>query len=338
MDHATTGASEDRPCVCQGDCRDDIGQLKAKDVMRYGVISIDRKASITKAVSLLLKKGISGLAVTDQGGLCGMLSQKDLLKLIDGTQYLPGLVEDYMTRDVTSFDVEDRLALVCEGLIESHFRRAPVLYQQKLAGMISRGDLICAYKEAFRPAQDGSASVACNGALAEDVMRHGLLAVHPRSPLYDAMDMIARYRVTGLPVVDAVMYLVGIVTEKDLLHCVTRPTPAGTTVESIMTREVIAFDRKATLDEICACLIEKDIHRVPILDQGRLVGTVSRSDILRRRSAVLKLGTARCEDGRPRRAARGRDRRMAAQQSAMEGPGGYRCRADHSPSRTEPGP
>jgi CBS domain-containing protein len=299
MDHGTTIASESRQSVCQGGCSADIGQLKAKDVMRYGVISIDRGAPITKAVSLLLKKAISGLAVTDQGCLCGMLSQKDLLKLMNRAEYLPGLVEDYMTRDVVSFNVDDQLALLCERLIESYFRRAPVLYQQRLAGMISRGDLICVYKEAFRPPQNGSASVACNGALAEDVMRHGLLAVRPHTSLYEAMDMIARYRVTGLPVVDGVMYLVGIVTEKDLLSCVTHRTPAGAIVESIMTREVIAFDRKASLDEICACLIEKDFHRVPILDHGRLIGTVSRSDILRKRAAVLRLKMAHREAGSP---------------------------------------
>jgi tRNA nucleotidyltransferase (CCA-adding enzyme) len=56
-----------------------------------------------------------------------------------------------------------------------------------------------------------------------------------------------------------------------------------------MTTNVIAFDRKATLDQICACLIENDFHRVPILDHGRLVGIVSRSDILRKRVAVFSL-------------------------------------------------
>jgi CBS domain-containing protein len=299
MDHGTTIASEGRQSVCQGDRRDDIGQLKAKDVMRYGVISIDRKAPVTRAVSLLLRKNISGLAVTDDGRLSGILSQKDLLKLMNRAEYLPGLVEDYMTRDVTSFDVEDRIALVCERLIGSCWRRAPVLYQQRLAGMISRGDLICAYKEAFRPPPNVSGSRAWEGVLAENVMRHGLLAVRPHASLYEAMDMIARYRVTGLPVVDGVMYLVGIVTEKDLLSCVTHRTPVGAIVESIMTREVIAFDRKASLDEICACLIEKDFHRVPILDHGRLIGTVSRSDILRKRAAVLRLKMAHREAGSP---------------------------------------
>jgi CBS domain-containing protein len=303
MDHETVSTSESRQSVCPGGSGEDMARMKAKDVMQYGVISIDRKEPVSKAVCLLLDKGISGLPVTDQGRLSGMVTEKDLLKLISKTEYLPGLVEEYMTPNVVSFDVEDPLHLVCEHLIEGPFRRAPVLYQQRLAGMISRGDLIRAFKQRFGPQKTVSAPTAPVHVLAEDVMRHGLLTAQPSTSLYEAMDMIARHHITGLPVVDPVMFLVGIVTEKDALQCVTHPTPAGVTVESIMTTEVIAFDRKARLDEICACLIENDFHRVPILDHGRLVGIVTRSDILRKRAAVLRLGVGRRENASAGRSA-----------------------------------
>ena len=55
-----------------------------------------------------------------------------------------------------------------------------------------------------------------------------------------------------------------------------------------MTRNVIGFDRKASLHRICACLIENDFHRVPVVDGTRLVGIISRSDILKHRAAVFK--------------------------------------------------
>lgn len=300
MDYGATGTEESRQSSCLAANCDDIAQLKARDVMQYGVVTIDRREPVSKAVSLLLEKGISGLVVTDQGRLSGMLSERDLLKLMDKTEYLPGLVEDYATRNVTSFNVEDALTLICEHLAEGSFRHAPVLYQQKLAGMITRADLIRVYKERFRPPENASASVACGGVLAEDVMRHGLLTMHPETSLYDSMDMIARYRVTGLPVVDEAMHLLGMITEKDVLRYITHPTPAQATVGTIMTTKVIAFDRKATLDQICVCLIENDFHRVPILDHDRLVGIITRSDILRKRVAVFKLGTGRSENLAPR--------------------------------------
>ena len=210
MGYETCSASEERQSICLPGDSDNTEQLTAKDVMQYGVVSIDGKEPVYKAVSLLLEKGISGLAVTDEGRLSGMLSERDLLKLMQETEYLPGQVEDYMTRNVISFDVEDPLTLICSRLVESSFRRAPVLYQQRLAGMITRADLIRAYKERFRPPEDVCGSAAHGELLAEDVMRHGLLTAYPDTSVYDAMDMIARYRVTGLPVVDEAMHLLEI--------------------------------------------------------------------------------------------------------------------------------
>ena len=119
-------------------------------------------------------------------------------------------------------------------------------------------------------------------------MRHGLLTVTVDAPLYEAMHLIARHHITGLPVVDGTMHLQGIITEKDVLGYCLRPFPAKTTVAAFMTTNVVAFDRKSSLELICECLIEKDFHRVPIVDQGRLVGIISRSDILGHRVAMFK--------------------------------------------------
>lgn len=268
---------------------DDVAHLTAKDVMQYGVVSIDRKEPVHKAVSLLLEKDISGLPVTHQGVLDGMLSERDLLKLVRRQEYLPGLTGDYMTGNVISVDVDDELPAICKQLADSPFRRVPVLlYRKRLAGMITRADLIRVYKEKFRPPAMVPRPRSDRELLAEDVMRYGLLTVTADAPLYSAMDLIARRHVTGLPVVDETMHLQGIITEKDVLGYCLHPFPAKTTVATFMTTNVVAFDRTTPLDLICECLIEKDFHRVPIVDQGRLVGIVSRSDVLRSRTSVFK--------------------------------------------------
>ncbi len=119
-------------------------------------------------------------------------------------------------------------------------------------------------------------------------MRRGLLTLAPDAPLVDAMDLIARRHVTGIPVVGEQMKLLGIITEKDVLDYCLHPSPADATVAALMTSAVVAFDRKADLGLICECLITKDFHRVPIVDGGKLVGIISRSDILRSRAAAFK--------------------------------------------------
>jgi len=193
-----------------------------------------------------------------------------------------------MTDDVTSCDIEDKLSVIHEHLVERSFRRVPILYKEKIAGMITRADLICVYKGRLRPPSSGSRTPSKGELLAEDAMRCGLLTVGTDTPLYDAMDMIGKHHVTGLPVVDDALNLLGLITEKDVLDCVDNPDAIGATVEPFMTREVVSFDRKASLNDICACLTENKFHRVPILDGKRLVGIISRSDILKNRIAVFR--------------------------------------------------
>jgi CBS domain-containing protein len=261
-------------------------KLTAKDVMQYGVISVDKTEPVYRAVSLLLERGISGLPVTSEGRLVGMISERDLLRVVHKNEYLPGQVGDYMTAGVVSFDVDDPLPTISERLSHSAFRRVPVLlHKRTLAGIITRADLIRFYKNRLFPsAGTGPKRVL----LAEDVMRRGLLTLPPEAPLLDAMDLIARRHVTGIPVVDPQMKLLGIITEKDVLDYCLHPSPAEATVASRMTSTVVAFDRKADLNLVCECLITKDFHRVPIVDGGKLVGIISRSDILRSRAAAFK--------------------------------------------------
>ncbi|MBN1360536.1 MAG: CBS domain-containing protein [Sedimentisphaerales bacterium] len=280
-------------CVCQdadvSRVLDGTEQLLARDVMQCGVVSIDMKEPIQKAVMLLIERDISGLPVTRGGQLEGMLSEKDLLRLLYETKYLPGLVEDYMTYGAQSLDVETRLAVIHENLAHHSFRRVPILLEGRIAGMITRSDLIRVYKERFRPPTARSEATGKSELLAGDVMKCGLLTVHPDTPLYDAMDMIARHHVTGLPVVDKGLHLLGVITEKDLLDCVDKAEAIGASVGAYMTEDVVAFDRKTNLRCICECLITNDFHRVPILDGTRLVGIISRSDILKHRAAIFRL-------------------------------------------------
>ncbi|HOV76693.1 MAG TPA: CBS domain-containing protein [Sedimentisphaerales bacterium] len=262
-----------------------MDKLTAKDVMQYGVVSVEKTDPVHRAVSLLLDKGISGLPVTDCGKLVGMISERDLLRLAQKEEYLPGQVADYMTSEVVSVDVDDPLSSVSLRLVNTPFRRVPVLlHQRTLAGIISRADLIRVYREKLCPPRPKSGTAL----LSEDAMRPGLLTVFPDAPISEAMDLIVRRHITGLPVVDEQMILLGIITEKDLLNYCLHPFPPDATVSVFMTTKVVAFDRKADLDLICECLIEKDFHRVPIVDQGRLVGIISRSDILRSRVAAFR--------------------------------------------------
>ena len=138
-------------------------KTKAKDVMQYGVATIDKKTSVYQAIALMVKKNVTGLPVVDESGLAGLISEKDVLKLLYDTEFVEGCVGDYMTTKIFTFDEEDALVDVCRCLMQNSFRRVPVMHHGRLAGIISRADLIKANKDKFRPRVQQDAPLAMPG-------------------------------------------------------------------------------------------------------------------------------------------------------------------------------
>lgn len=116
---------------------------------------------------------------------------------------------------------------------------------------------------------------------AEAIMTTDVVMVGRETPVYSAVEMLLESGVTGLPVVADDMTLVGVITEKDVLTLLSEATDESATVEKFMTRDVISFETDADLIEICECLIHSNFRRVPIVLQGKLVGIISRKDLIK---------------------------------------------------------
>lgn len=109
---------------------------------------------------------------------------------------------------------------------------------------------------------------------ASEIMTTHVITVHDESSIGDAARLLARHRISGLPVVDRSGALIGIVTEHDLI------AKQGETVAEIMSRGVISITPETNIEEVAHLLANRHIRRVPVLDGGRLVGIVSRSDLV----------------------------------------------------------
>ena len=254
---------------------------KAKDIAKYGAITIEKDKSVYEAIRKLVEKNISGLPVVDDTGLAGIISEKDVLRLLYDNKALQGSVGDYMTGDVVSFDEEANLADICDCLMNNNFRRVPIMHQDKLVGIISRADLIKANKDKFKPQVLVEKSIKHKeDFLAKDVMKCGLLTVKRDMPIYEAMEILATRNITGLPVIDDSMNLVGIVSEKDILKLLYDPKAEPGKVEDFMTEKVVSFNHDDSLHDVCDCLMYNYFRRVPILQHGKLAGVISRADLI----------------------------------------------------------
>lgn len=122
---------------------------------------------------------------------------------------------------------------------------------------------------------------------ARDVMTSPVITVQPQTPVHATTALLLAHGFTAVPVVDRQSHVVGIVTEADLARDQVRPEgwppgqpePAATTGE-VMTRSPLAMSPDSDLADLVSVMLASGIRSVPIVDDGRLVGIVSRRDVL----------------------------------------------------------
>lgn len=113
--------------------------------------------------------------------------------------------------------------------------------------------------------------------IARDIMTRKVISVSPRASVQEAAQLLYCNRISGLPVVDDLSRIIGIVSEADIISKVDRE---GLSVGDIMSREIIAVDEETPVNEIASTLMERRIKRVPVVREDQVVGIVSRADIV----------------------------------------------------------
>jgi predicted transcriptional regulator len=108
----------------------------------------------------------------------------------------------------------------------------------------------------------------------KDVMTKKVISFDQDLEVGEAADRLSRSRITGAPVTDAEGYVVGIVSEVDFF------SKRGKKVADIMSRHVISIGEDTSIEEAARLLVDRRIRRLPVMAQGRMVGLLSRSDVL----------------------------------------------------------
>jgi CBS domain-containing protein len=113
------------------------------------------------------------------------------------------------------------------------------------------------------------------------IMSTDVVWVRRNTPVSEVIELLVAHDVTGIPVVNNDGTLAGIVTEKDLMGLLADGRSVSGRAEDYMTREVVCFEEDDDLIAVCECLVANDFRRVPILRQGKLVGIISRRDLIK---------------------------------------------------------
>ncbi len=154
---------------------------------------------------------------------------------------------------------------------------------------------------------------------ARDVMTSPAITLSENATVKEAAALMGERHVSAIPIVDGSDKIVGIVSEGDLfqrrelgterhrfwwLDLFANPVEADRTylketanlLSSVMTRDVITVGEMTPLSEIADVLAQKHVKRVPVVDGDRLVGIVSRADIVRAFAAKIDMPPSRASD------------------------------------------
>lgn len=127
--------------------------------------------------------------------------------------------------------------------------------------------------------------------LVEDYMTKSLITFRPNQSILEVMELLIRYRISGGPVCDEDGHLVGIISEADCMKEISdsryfNMPILDKRVSHFMSGEVETIRHDMTIFDAASQFHKSNRRRLPVLDEGKLVGQISRKDIL---AAALKL-------------------------------------------------
>lgn len=294
----------------------------ARDIMvnATDLLTVKPHQQVYEGLRLLLRHRITGAPVVDeQGAFLGVLSERSCLKLLTVTARLAAEVghpmedtvaSDFMTRKLVTFRPETDAVQAIEKLLAHRISGAPVVDENgRLLGVFSERfsmNVLMAF------AYDRIPGTEIGPFMNKDFSR----VIAPDVPVLDVARKFLETSFRRLPVIDANGELVGQISRRDVLraeHHLTRMLddpqarllqagaeqllseesrqllsgPLGAAdVEAFMDRDARTVREETDLLEIAGIFMNTDFRRLPVVEDGKLIGQISRRDVL---AAVLKL-------------------------------------------------
>ena len=121
--------------------------MKVVELMNKNVITCHPSETLNIILNKLELFKIAGMPVVDKGRLVGIISQSDILKGLKAGDISEQSVEDVMTAHVITVPPTESAIVVAKLMVEKHINRIPIVDNDKVVGIVTRGDIIKAVAE-----------------------------------------------------------------------------------------------------------------------------------------------------------------------------------------------
>jgi CBS domain-containing protein len=115
----------------------------------------------------------------------------------------------------------------------------------------------------------------------KDAMNSDVVSLRPEATVEEAIELFLQHNISGAPVIDNLGRLCGIITQFQLLEVLYDPHFKNSAIEGCMTRNVFTIEEDALLGAAANLLVVHRIHRIPVVRGNKVVGIISRRDLLR---------------------------------------------------------
>jgi PAS domain S-box-containing protein len=246
--------------------------LQVKDVMSREVATVPMDESVVLAAKLMSKNKISCVVVVRNENSEGILTETDLLRNIAGQNKDFDKIRnsEIMSSPVISITPELSVLEASKIMKEKNIRRLPVIDKNRLVGIITQTDLIRVLT--FYGMWKNN----------EEIMSRNVAAVQRVETVANAAK-IMNIRNCSCVVVLSGSEVVGILTEKDILEKIvaTKKDPGLTKAEEIMSSPVINVPPDYSAFSSSKLMEQKHIRRLVVMENERLCGIVTQTDIFR---------------------------------------------------------
>lgn len=115
----------------------------------------------------------------------------------------------------------------------------------------------------------------------KNVMTRTVVAVNPQDSIQEVTDELLRHSISGLPVIDEQQRVLGVISEFDLLRLLFEKDTVEAKVADYMTTDVITISEEASITDAADIFLAQPIRRLPVVRDDRMVGMISRRDLIR---------------------------------------------------------
>ncbi|RCV63913.1 CBS domain-containing protein [Methanophagales archaeon] len=259
--------------------------MKVKDVMSSPVITEDEDTSVTIVARDMELSEIGSVVITREDKPVGIVTDRDISIKICAKMGTPGevTVKGIMTAPLITIGPEAPVEKACELLAENDIRRLPVMENDKLVGIISVRNILTGAPEHVQRFYPAEGELVSERLEVGDVMTREVITEDEDTIVSKISKTMEESGIGGVVILKGGKP-VGMVSDGDIASKVIMNDKNASEIKAkeIMCSPLVSIGPDAPVEKACGIMAAKEIRRMPVMDEDKLVGIISVRNILTR--------------------------------------------------------